>query len=403
MGNNEENKKNLSAIFAVISLYGPSINYCLSMKWGYSYTEVITGGIMFAFSIISLAFGFLRYAQINCLKYEQLFIFTILIGISLFWFVNYYIEYNFEGGFTGYDKKRPIFYIYGVLIFGAVGVLASVDSYNFLRDFFKTSVIATVVLCIMYLMLYDSNEETARIGGDAGLIIGILIGQGGASLFAGYKMDLYKTRIVFIMIPLLLLSIIMSGTRSALIAFVLVTIILFFNDLKKMGINKIGVKVLLYTSSALLFLFIINKVPEQFAARIMNFNLEGSEDRGMLLKIGINILQDNLMGKVTGLYEYFPAEIEYSHNTTLQIIIEIGVVSLILYEILIAGVLMYIYNHKIFERKISSGIFYYGLSILLVSFSAGSAYDAQYWMLLTLLSTLGFRSLAYKHHENKRK
>lgn len=394
-----QNKKtNLSGFFAALSLYSPSINYCLSGHLGYAFTDVVTGALMFLFAFLALAFGLMRNVIGHALKYKQLFTIGLLIAISVIWLGNYLMEYHSGSLLSGYDVKRPFFYIYGVLCFGFIGVFASADPYNFLREFFKTSVLAAAIVCVLYLALFDSSVELARIGGDAGLIVGILIAQGGASLIAGYRMNFFKGRALVYLMPMFFVGIVMSGTRSALIALLFCVIILALSELIKLNGRYIVRLALLIVLPVVFFVFVVNTVPEQFIRRISNFNLEGSENRGELLILAFEVFGGNVLGKVTGFSEYFPAGIEYSHNTAVQILLEIGVVGLVFFLLLIITAALCLINigKARCETVLNKGVFYYALSVFLVSLSAGSAYDPQYWMALTLFSSLGVGSIGVK-------
>jgi hypothetical protein len=345
---------------------------------------------MYFFALPALLIGSIQMKDRASWTVGVVLVMFSLLGISVLWAANYLADYLSMVEFSSYDFKRPAFYFYGVMVFGVLGVIASRNSSSFLQGFLKTSAICSIILAMLYLPLYDSSSGLSRIGGDAGLIIGILLSQGVTSILAMIWSGWFNRAVAFFSVPVLVFAIIMSGTRSAL-SVVVLSLVVF-------GALLLGRARMWLVPHFFLGLVIIGVViylgfdfiPDETLARITNFNLEGSENRWALLTAAWAILFDYPFGKTAGYIGLFPAEIEYSHNATVQIVLEAGLFSIVFVLLLMFGIVRTFLMGGEAGSQIPRGFLFYAVGVYLVSFSAGDAYSPQYWLVTTLLAASGF-------------
>jgi hypothetical protein len=379
----------LGGALVSISLYGPSINYCLSAHIGYKFSDINTAVIMYFFSMSAFLICLLTMKKRANWTSGEVIVTLSLAAIIILWAINYIVALNDNLNFSQYDYKRPAFALYGIAVFGLIGVVASRDLNSFLRGFFKISVVCTLILALLYIPLYDSSEQIARIGGDAGLIIGILLGQGALSALGMVWLKWTKVGWLFLFFPAILFALFMSGTRASLIA-VGLNFILFFSIQKfRLRASQLIFYFWIAIIVAVFIAYLVDHLPENTLSRVTNFNLEGSENRWALLASSWIIFNDFPFGKAAGYIGLFPAEIEYSHNTTVQIILESGILSVpFILLLLLGGVRAFLLRNND-RRHLINGFLFYSIGVYLVSLSAGDAFTPQYWMVTSLLAAQG--------------
>lgn len=378
----------LSGILTSLSLYGPSLNYSLASHVNYQFSDVTTAAIMYLFALAALVAGCRPIMHRLTWSSGRGLTALCLMGILVLWVGIFCSEYvRFTEDLSPYDFKRPAFAVYGIFIFGFIGIFASRSPISFLRGFLMTSAINSLILAILYVLIYDPESELARIGGDAGLIVGVLLGQGVASILVMVYLKWIGRVLGFLLLPMLCGALIMSGTRSAILATVF--LFAFYFLFGGFGTRRIVSFFGLSLIAAVLLYFAVDFVPGTTFDRITNFKLEGSEDRWALLSTGLEVFSDNPFGKVTGYSALFPAGIEYSHNTIFQIILEAGILSVFFVLALGFGAL----RSVVVEwpgAKVLRWFLLYVFCVYLVSFSAGDAYNPQFWFVTTFLAALGF-------------
>lgn len=377
-----------SGVLVSLSFYLPSINYCLASSFGYHYSGSVTAGIMYSFALASIVTSSvtMRFRK-NWTLGVVLTIFS-LCGIFSVWLINHLIEYGSGAGFSDYDNKRLAFAFYGILLVGVLGAFGSGGASDFLRGFLRCSAISSLALALAYLPLYDPNAGLSRVGGDAGLLVGVLLSQGVTSVLAMIWLKWFDSRLGFLFLPVLLSAMVMSGTRSALSVAVFTMILFFFRQLVSQSGRVLVYYVGLLCFFVVLLIFSIDLIPDNTLERITRFNLEGSEDRSALLVAAWKIFLDNPFGKTIGFVGLFPAEIEYSHNTAIQVLVEAGVIVLPLLLLLFYGVVRsFLLGRN--SGEIIRGFSLYAIGVYLTSFSAGDAYYPQFWLVTAFLAANG--------------
>ncbi len=119
---------------------------------------------------------------------------------------------------TQFDYKRPYFFALGFCAAAMIGMLGSTPAGPLPPPFLKAMYGLALVLAGLYVVMDRGDADLARLGGDAGLGIGIFLSQG---LVAGIALVVLAGRIQWPIAALsmvILTGMLLSGTRAALVA-----------------------------------------------------------------------------------------------------------------------------------------------------------------------------------------
>jgi len=378
----DSNLKKFAGVFAALGLYAPTLSVVFFNHFEIVLPRVATALYLYIFSLTSLFLTI--YTELKITKAKKISI-LILMLLVIVWMLNLLKDYAFGVVASEYDEKRPLFMILA-LIYGWIGLI-NCGSKIFLYGFFRMSMVMTILICINYLLRYDPISTIARIDGDVGLMVGHLCVQGLGAIFALTYNKEIKNKTNFIFTIIVILAILGSGTRSAVVSFFVIIILYVVIQDKKESI-KLMLPLLFLMLMA--YYYVGEAIPEHFLERITNFNLEGSEDRGAMILIAISSLIENPFGKIIGYLGVYPAEIEWSHNVIIQIIIEIGLLGMpLLLFILIFSIRGYYLVAYLYPNK-NYGLIFYTIPVIISSLSTGDAYNPQFWFVSMFLFVLGF-------------
>jgi hypothetical protein len=223
-----------------------------------------------------------------------------------------------------------------------------------------------------------------------GLVAGIMASFGSSACLSMLILEKNKKNpsklvslTMVVMIFIHFFSIILSGTRAAIIGFA-VSLILYLAMAKQKKV-KILLLFILFILSFFLYDFIDLLVPHETINRLGMFYDQGIEIRIRLLKGVAQIISENPLGKVTG-YENSILGMAYSHNAIIQLIAEAGVLSIpALAAIFIISLKNTLALRQVVEIK---AFFILFANVFMQSFSSGSAYNPLLWFWLFFCASL---------------
>lgn len=195
-----------------------------------------------------------------------------------------------------------------------------------------------VQLASYFLGLKDVSEawgyRYSSVGRVSALSYAIIASIGSAGLLAGYgyaqpaRPGLRKTLLLVIGIGILFAGTILGGTRSAA-ACIILTVVLFLGTFRLRYI-PIGLTVLVMVGALFIFV-IVPLLPGLAAGRVLKLEsiVEGLSTRFDLAVSAFKILTDSpILGKTLFLRSVIG--MEYSHNFTLQVLVETGIFGFVL-------------------------------------------------------------------------
>lgn len=314
-------------------------------------------------------------------------ILLILVPVWAIWCLNYTYGVGVGWLATEFDGKRPYFFLIGPVVSGVVGIYAYCLRDRFLPTFLRGTAFFGFVLSIAYLGLYDPSDFQGRIGGDAGLLIGLAVVLVIPAVF-GLAVIEGKFRLSYLlMLPLVAAAILLSGTRSLLVssgAVVLLFVVLSLRSASRSRIVAlsglvIGIGLVTYLAALL--------GPEESVSRITTFEFGTTDDRWRLASEGLRILGEYPWGRALGISVELGDELEYVHNSTLDILIELGFVGGVFFALLvllaIRGLLLAVLSRR------PSPLIFIAVVVGVSSLSAGHAYNMLYWFVLLFYATAG--------------
>ncbi len=378
-----------AAIFAAIAFGISPLNFVLAGVLGYSFTPALTAALLLIFPLMALCV--LYGSRREPLRWSEFVSLLAAAFVFFVWAANYAVGvlqplwYGDYGHLiTAFDLKRPFFFVVGFFVSALIGITASRDYEVFIPAFLKAVFVLSIVVSTLYLLTYDPYSDLNRLGGDAGLSIGILLSEG---LSSGLALIFMYRRVVLrwlFPVPIVIAGILMSGTRAALVS-VAVSCVAASMLRPKQGFQYAKYLVPLAVAVAVA-VYALDFVPAATVERITTFRLEGSQSRMALLRTGVEEFLDDPFGRVVSYDRVFPAGIEYAHNTLLQMLLEGGV--LILIPLCIVGffALRNIVRLKKTGKIGALLVFYAG--VFTHSLSSGDAYTAPLWFCTFLLATL---------------
>lgn len=312
--------------------------------------------IIFVFLILILAFLYSIYKKpkiINNLSYlikEPIYLLLILIGVVLFISV---LRLPFAFSEYGYVK----FFSYLLLsLLPSLGLLFINENKKLKRFiYFFIFFLSIFFIYVLFKILLEGLENVLeneiipyRLGFSLSVVtFGRWAGIGILSLFLLFFIE--KNRIIkifsFVLIPLLLYLLLLSGTRGAIFALFVCLFIFFF-----LKIRNLKEKIIFLFLFILLFFIFYSLLPTILAERLTYFQDESSINRLEALSLAFkNFLDSPIFGKGLGSFPYYTYNFIYPHNIFAEFACETGFLGLIPFIIYIILCLKKIF--KKFQEK----------------------------------------------------
>lgn len=375
-----------------LSFYGPGLLFVVLSHFGQEVNAVLTGAVI----ALPLFFVILLLGLKECWRVvnRNSFVLFFMFFVWVAWYVIHALDVSGMVVVSDYDNKRPIFFLLGPVLMAFMGVAAYQYREFFVRQFYLISAVLSFLLSVLYVMLYDPGGFEGRVGGVAGLQIGLLLAQGVISFVVLYFFSRNLLACYALALPVLAYGILLSGTRATLV----VAGVVFFYLLLISRFLSIGErKVFLRRFFPIIFVFFVAIVlavsfgPEQSLYRITLFEYTGNDDRLQLVKTGLDFFTDHWWGQTAGFSIVWPDELEYVHNTIVQVFVEIGVFGGFFFAALLVfamiGFFCSIKDKSVFLLSFNA------LSVAILSLSAGHAYFAQFWLVLSFFAAHGSLSV----------
>ncbi|RXK17230.1 O-antigen ligase [Macrococcus sp. DPC7161] len=239
---------------------------------------------------------------------------------------------------------------------------------NDIFQFFNTLLVGSILISIISLLNIDSVVDTGRLSFNEGNPIWLAraISLGFIWICLKYKYKLVKLPIFLLVSFMLLTSILLTGSKAPLFACIIAMIVIFFNEMKYILINKKNL-----TASFILILLSIPSIylvllylPETIKNRFQIEKIK-DESRIELYNLSFRLIKENFDGIGIGMfhnYSYF----YYPHNILLESFVEFG--------ILFGGVLILILFISILvlfiKRKQSKAKFIFFILFIVSFFNA---------------------------------
>ncbi|MCX7836650.1 MAG: O-antigen ligase family protein [candidate division WOR-3 bacterium] len=292
--------------------------------------------VIFLFLLLIFAFLYSIYKNpkiVNNLSYlikEPIYLLLILIGISLFISV---LRLPFALSEYGYVK----FFSYLLLSLLPSFSLLFINENKKLERFIYFFILFLSIFFIyaLFRILLEGLENVLenetipyRLGFSLSVItFGRWAGIGVFSLFLLFFMG--KNRLIkilsFILIPLLLYLLLLSGTRGAILALIVSLFIFFF-----LKIKNLKEKVVFIFFFILLFFIFYSFLPTMLAERLFYFQDESSINRLEAFSLAFkNFLDSPIFGKGLGSFPYYAYNFIYPHNIFAEFASETGFLGLI--------------------------------------------------------------------------
>ncbi|MEO0096944.1 MAG: O-antigen ligase family protein [candidate division WOR-3 bacterium] len=294
------------------------------------------GIVIFVFLILILAFLYSIYKKpqiINNLSYlikEPIYLLLILIGITLFISV---LRLPFAFSEYGYVK----FFSYLLLSLVPSFSLLLIKEDKKLKRFiyFLIFFLSIFFIYTLFRILSEGLENVLeneiipyRLGFSLSVVtFGRWAGIGVFSLFLLFFTE--KNRLVkilsFILIPLLLYLLLLSGTRGAILALFVCLFIFFFLKIKNLKEKIIFVLLFIF-----LFFIFYSLLPTMITERLTYFQDESSVNRLEAFSLAFkNFLDSPIIGKGLGSFPYYTYNFIYPHNIFTEFASETGFLGLI--------------------------------------------------------------------------
>jgi len=334
---------------AALYMNGLAMYHLLIGRGGGTIGPVATGALFFTTGILAILLWFffpprdLRNAMPKSLSIPYI----ILFGLSLVWLLHHFIE---RGMGTPYQKVEYFKWAYALawwilaLIIGIIFPMSPARFQRFLRAVAVAGLASNSLIVIGYFLgaedvsgSYGSRYAISEQLGS--LTYAITASTSAGALLGGYLVCQEKIttkRIILIIagLGILAISCILAGTRSSLLIFPIVTLAALGTF--KFRYIPIGIALLAAVGAIIVFI-VVPLLPEMAASRSLTLESieSGLELRWLLVKEVFNILNvAPVFGRTVGLENIIG--LTYSHNFTLQIMVETGILGFALYLMAVA-------------------------------------------------------------------
>jgi hypothetical protein len=362
---------------------------------GLDWSNVITGIILYAPTAVALLFLFPAFLKTKH-NHRTYICLWIVIYLMCVWFVVDTITSRNDPNQSAYDLNRPYLFVHGVVLAAFVGSFAATSWRSFALNFMKSTLVAGIFTCTFYLTTYHLNESTGRFGGATALQHAIIFSATVACAFAFlfltskgiYRSRIFTVPVLWALIVFLTTGILVSGTRAALLGVMVSGFIYFILVSKRDRVRRIiGV----VSALAIIFVIAIHWVPDAAIQRVSQIESGGLNRRAQLIDLALVSFENHPFGKTR---EYMKAldGVDYAHEAFLQMILEVGVIGV---PVLLVMVFFAVKGAIGFFRSdpVLSGFLIVLFYFILQSFSAGSAYNTEFWFSLFFLSALSRRNI----------
>jgi len=296
-----------------------------------------------------------------------------------------------------------------ILIFAFIFILYNIlklkfDIEEIMSYIINVSVFFSVYLLIDFLLNFDVNFYWKyRLGAKLANpnTIGLILST--SYLFSLYKFINTKKKFYIIFLLILLLTVLLTGSRKSIGLIFVSSIFLPFLNLN-LSVNKIirfsfittlfvSILILLYANNAYFRYQVVRRF-ENTLSRGSNFDSESDQLRYNMLIKGVNIFFDSpLFGHGADTYKhfsenYFNKKI-YSHNNYIELLVGTGLFGLFLFYLPIFLVFLKLFMYiRISNNKllIYTLLIYIFLNIFLLSFLTVLYYDKFTLIILTIIS-----------------
>jgi hypothetical protein len=377
-----------SALYA-LSVVGPAILTSAGARFGFMFTSFDTALSMYVplgLLLVLMTFPGMPGREIHFVRWPTI----LFCCISAAWLMNYLVEMLSDSStlLNDYDNKRIWFFIYGFMFPGIIGIAMSRNPIHFMRCFFPSIIFVSAVSSLTYLANYDSLQLFARLLEDQALLPGIIASWGASAclallVFREKTKSRYSWYVLGSLFILQYSTVIISGTRMAIITFSACMIMFGFIAFKSKAMIIYATMVLAIVAASIEFMEVF--VSAATMSRLMSLQESGSSIRGELVGTILRMISENPLGKIMG-YQDSPLGMDYSHNTILQMIAEAGlqvVPALILVFWLVSRNVRACRKNPYYQ-----GMFILGINVSLQSCSSGSAYNPFLWFLIFFMASV---------------
>ncbi len=380
-----------STLYA-LSIAGPAILTSAGNRFGFMHTSFETAlsiylplGLLLGLMVLPWMPG----REIHLVRWPTI----LFCYISTFWLINYcfevYISPDSPVLLSDFDSKRIWLFVSGFMFPSIIGIAVSRKPVLFIQCFFPPMILISAISSLAYLTNYDSFQSLARLLGEQGLLPGIIASWGGSAclsllLFREKNKRYSSFWVLGLLIVFQYFTVILSGTRMAMISFAVCIIVFGFMAFANKNIMRYIALVLIIVVASIELMDVF--VPAATVDRILSLQESGPDIRRNLVGTVLRMISDNPLGKVVG-YENSPLGMDYCHNTILQMIAEAGLqivpALIVMFRLISRNVLTYLKN------PYYQGLSILGMNIFMQSCSSGSAYNPQLvWFLLFFMASL---------------
>jgi O-antigen polymerase len=275
-----------------------------------------------------------------------------------------------------------------------------ITSFSVLKGFYIVGVFQSLYGVLQYLGKYPSNHDSFAVTGSfdnpAGFVavLSLLFPMG---IIWCIKSKRLEQRIVFFSVGFILFSIIISGSRTGILAVIISTISIFiiefqvFLKLKRLKYFKLIVfSTIIFLLVCLSFLYIWRPDSANGRLLIWNVSTEMVKDKP-LIGFGYKGFQENYMNYQAQYFEQNPHSrfkqladnVTHPFNEFIKIAVNYGLIGLLLYLLLISFVFRELFKSKHHLKKIILGVF---VSFITLSFFSYPLQYAPIWLLLSCLT-----------------
>ncbi len=390
---NTQNGKELrnTSVIAKATLF-VTLLFVFLIPWG----NVIFDGFIRVFGMASLGLGLITLIVHGThQKYSFFHLFFLMFGcwlvFSLMWSPDYYAGQ--ESAVTVVqlvlisflislilDTKDKIVIAYQSYVLG-VFIASSLILYNFLNG-----------------IQYGNDDRYSLINYE---VDGISIILALSVPMSAYLVTQYKSKILNILnvvvIPLTVIAIFLTGTRTASIAAAVGIMYWFYT--KRNANYKVKIVFIVFFVASVVVLF--SFAPQDSVDRIFSSGKSLSSGnlnyRTVIWGASLDQWKESpIVGNGIGSLAYVlsPAHVQYgsAHNTFIQILTETGIVGFTLYIFILLSILYYIFKSPIKEDK--AFMLALLLTALLCQLTMNTMKDKEAWFVLTMLAI-------HAHHKSK--
>ena len=336
-------------------------------------------------------------------------IYGVMVVFSVLYFLRAFIDLEVLGvkqTLFGNDYTVFVFLFFGAILQFVMIPRIRLSEKNFSWAFFLASIMILGSLIISFSSITSGNVVMTGDGRiQAGERLGVIeyghLGLTSVIMGVVMLMKRKESKLFLIISPLLLtfglFSIIMAGTRSAMVGLFLILMLFFSTRLNiKSLILSIAVIVLLYVVFSNLLVY-TESIGANSAVRMLRFLSEGGDQSSGRLEIWNKAIDEILASPLLGVscfISFAKYNVDYVHNSFIEVAYSLGLVGFILF--IIINIFAISSTFKIFKQK---NVDYMCFAMLYIQYFVYTLFSEsivrlpEYWYFLAMVICIGFNYL----------